>query len=703
MAEHQPDVETIELLRQRIIELEQESQHLHQRISELETEKALLSDEHTMCNRIIDCLPLGLHVYALEDLDDDRTLRMIAANPAVGPLTGVPSEQVLGKLIDESFPGLREQGVPQVYAHAVRSGEGFETEVCYGDEHVIDSAFAVRAVPLPNQRIAVLFENITQRKQTELNLEQLNAEQDQIIQERTATLQQSEQNLRYQVQLLQTLLDTIPLPIFYKDIEGVYLGCNEAFAANILGRPRDAIIGKTVYELYPADLAEVYHRADQVLFERGGTQIYEAEISGADDQRRDVIFHKSVFTQPDGTSGGIVGAILDITNRKQMEADLRQREEQLQSIFQHAIVGMYRTTPEGRFAIANPAMARVLGYDSAEDLMTSVDNIGKQLYVHSDTRTDMISRITEQRELVHSEVEFYRKDGSIVTTMLTAWGIYDRHGQHIYIEGFMEDITERKQIEQELRLFKALAESAPDGIVGIGFDGTVTYANYAMGEMTGYDEALVGQSVAAYHAPDSKATIEMINQNLREEGMWQGELMYQRSDGSTFPVLATAFVVRDANGDPRIVAGIVRDITEQQRAEQERHAMQQQLIEAQQATLHELSTPLIPISQQVVIMPLIGSIDDRRAQQVMERLLDGIARYKAELAILDITGVATVDTQVAQALISAAQAVKLLGAKVMLTGIQPSIAQTLVHLGFDGKDMITQGSLQTGIAVALGR
>jgi anti-anti-sigma factor len=129
--------------------------------------------------------------------------------------------------------------------------------------------------------------------------------------------------------------------------------------------------------------------------------------------------------------------------------------------------------------------------------------------------------------------------------------------------------------------------------------------------------------------------------------------------------------------------------------------LQQQIIDAQRDTLRELSTPLIPITDEVMIMPLIGTIDSGRAQMVMEALLEGVARHQARLVILDITGVAVVDTQVAQAFIQAAQAVRLLGAQVMLTGIQPQIAQTLVTLGVDLSDIITRGSLQAGIASAL--
>jgi len=130
---------------------------------------------------------------------------------------------------------------------------------------------------------------------------------------------------------------------------------------------------------------------------------------------------------------------------------------------------------------------------------------------------------------------------------------------------------------------------------------------------------------------------------------------------------------------------------------------QEETIRAQQAALAELSTPLIPLSEQVMVMPLVGAVDSQRAQQVLTALLEGIAGSRAQVAILDITGVAVVDTQVANALIRAAQAVKLLGAQVVLTGIRPEVAQTLVGLGADLSGIITRGNLQSGIAYATTR
>jgi anti-anti-sigma regulatory factor len=162
-----------------------------------------------------------------------------------------------------------------------------------------------------------------------------------------------------------------------------------------------------------------------------------------------------------------------------------------------------------------------------------------------------------------------------------------------------------------------------------------------------------------------------------------------------------SFMVTDSDGQAQNVAGFVHDLTEEISAEQERINLQESLIEAQQAMLRELSTPLMPLAEGVIAMPLIGSVDSRRAQEIMETLLEGVAQHQAHTALLDITGVLVVDTQVANALVRTAHATKLLGAQVILTGIRPDVAQTLVTLGADLSGIITQGTLEAGVAYAL--
>ncbi len=115
----------------------------------------------------------------------------------------------------------------------------------------------------------------------------------------------------------------------------------------------------------------------------------------------------------------------------------------------------------------------------------------------------------------------------------------------------------------------------------------------------------------------------------------------------------------------------------------------------------ELSSPVVPVLEGILVLPLIGSIDTRRAQQIMVSLLEGIVAHQARVVIIDITGVPTVDTKVASHLLQAIQAARLLGAECLLVGITPEVAQTIVQLGVDLAGIITRSDLQSGVEYAL--
>jgi PAS domain S-box-containing protein len=139
----------------------------------------------------------------------------------------------------------------------------------------------------------------------------------------------AEEGLKRQLKMTETLMDAIPVPVFHKDANGFYTGCNQAFAV-FIGKRKDEIIGRTVYGVAPPDLADTYHKADDELMHHPGKQIYEASVVAVDGTRHDVIFNKATFLNEDGTVGGIVGTILDITKRKSIERELVKAREGLE-------------------------------------------------------------------------------------------------------------------------------------------------------------------------------------------------------------------------------------------------------------------------------------------------------------------------------------------------------------------------------------
>jgi anti-anti-sigma factor len=254
----------------------------------------------------------------------------------------------------------------------------------------------------------------------------------------------------------------------------------------------------------------------------------------------------------------------------------------------------------------------------------------------------------------------------------------------------------------ELRRFQLIAESALDGIAVGDAQFMVSYANPAFRRLTGYDE-IIGTPVRDLLDPSTIDTLrDTIFPALQSAGGWSGEVNYRHADGTIFPVQISIGALHDEAGAFSGTTVIVRDIREQRSQESERARLQDEIIQMQQLALRELSTPLLAVSDRVMVLPLVGSIDSRRAQQVIETLLEGISTTGADTAILDITGVPVVDTQVANALLRAAQAVRLLGAQVVLTGIRPEVAQTLVGLGADMREIVSRSTLQSGIAYAMG-
>ncbi len=168
--------------------------------------------------------------------------------------------------------------------------------------------------------------DVTERKEAEQSLAKLNEELEERVKERTKSLNE-------QLQFLQQLIDTIPSPIFYKDTKGTYLGCNTAFEA-YTGRTRPEIIGKTDAGLLPPDFAEAADIKDRSLIKNRGIQVYQAKYLHADSTLRDVIFKRATFRNNDGSTGGLIGVMLDITDQIRGEEDLADSERRFREVVQ---------------------------------------------------------------------------------------------------------------------------------------------------------------------------------------------------------------------------------------------------------------------------------------------------------------------------------------------------------------------------------
>jgi PAS domain S-box-containing protein len=271
-------------------------------------------------------------------------------------------------------------------------------------------------------------------------------------------------------------------------------------------------------------------------------------------------------------------------------------------------------------------------------------------------------------------------------------------------------LTEAVRAQSDL-----LLQAAGDGIWGIDRAGRTAFVNLAAVELLGWSPGeLVGRPVQEFlRLAQPAGTFEpdvAIAQALRE-GVAQPRqtALFARKDETTF---LGEYVCRPIRERGQITGVVItfQDISGRQQAEadrladlEERRRTQEHLVELQQVQIANLSTPLIPLAEQVVLMPLIGLLDAQRSTQVTTMLLEGIAAHQAKVAIVDVSGVPIMDTPAANALIRAARAARLLGTELVVTGLRPEVAQTLVGLGSDLTEVVTANTLQTGVKYALKR
>ena len=290
-------------------------------------------------------------------------------------------------------------------------------------------------------------------------------------------------------------------------------------------------------------------------------------------------------------------------------------------------------------------------------------------------------------------------------SMMTTIARLDDAAQHMAHGNIIEavPIESRDELGDVTRVFNQIAaalvtasaqrqavlENAADGIVTRDDQGQITSLNPAACQMFGTTvEQATGQPLSVM--------LPGVEMSLAA-GAWH-VLDGRRSDGTAFPCELTTSSLR-GNGMSGAIL-IVRDVSQLRQVEAERARLQAEIIHAQASALAELSTPLIPITDQLLVMPLIGAIDQQRANQIVETLLLGVERARAQVVILDVTGVLIMDTFVAMALLRAAANVRLLGARLDITGIRPEVAETLVGLGIDLRAIRTYSSLQQGISAA---
>ena len=277
---------------------------------------------------------------------------------------------------------------------------------------------------------------------------------------------EAERALAEQSWFFQHLIDTIPSPIFHKNVDGIYLGCNKALG-DFLGLPKEEIVGKSVYDVYPKDLADKYHEMDSALFRQPGVQIYDAAMWHADGTRHDVTFYKATYSTLDGTLAGLVGVMIDISGRKRAEAALRESEQNLANIIDFLPDATLVIDREGRVIAWNKAIEDLSGVDARD--MLGQDNYEYAVPFYGKRRPILIDLVLNPREEMAAYTEV-KQEGLALSGVAY---FPDLRGREAYLFGkasplldsqgnitgaieSIRDITDRQRAEAERLKFSKL-------------------------------------------------------------------------------------------------------------------------------------------------------------------------------------------------------------------------------------------------------
>ncbi len=375
--------------------------------------------------------------------------------------------------------------------------------------------------------------------------------------------------LESQLNFLQQLIDAIPNPIFFKDTKGVYRGCNTAFES-FTGLTKEIMVGKTVYEAFPKDLADIYYKADNSLFQNLGVQIYETTMVHADGTRRNVMFNKAPFFDTRGRLAGLVGVILDITERKKAEEKQKESNDYLNKIINSMGDPIFVKNRDHRFVLVNDALCNLMGH-LPEEILGRTD--------HDFFPKDQADVFLEKDEMVFESGEENINDEKItdaqstIRDITTKKTLYTDNAGNQFIVGMVRDISDRKQAEDALRETRNYLESllnhanAPIIVWDTSF--RITRFNHAFERLIGHKaEEVIGQRLDILFPESSREkSLGKIERTLAGEYWESVEVPILHKDGSIRIALWNSANIYADDGKTHLATMAQgTDITERKRA-----------------------------------------------------------------------------------------------------------------------------------------
>jgi PAS domain S-box-containing protein len=543
----------------------------------------------------------------------------LAVNQAFERLTGL--NNIVGKRVTEAIPGIKESQPElfEIYGRVASTGEPEKFEIYFKP---LQMWLNIKAYSPAKENFVAIFEDITGRKRAE----------------ETLRLSLHFLEITHQHSDIGSLLNAYVSAIKdYTDCEGVGIRMLDAEG----GIPYQAYCGfsQQFYESEsPLSIKSDHCMCINVIkgecdpklpfytpggsFYLNATSRFLATVSEADKgPTRNVCNsagYESVALIPLRWNSHILGLIHMADQRENMvplalvemlekvakqlgvtlvraraEEALRETEEKYRSIFENSIEGIFQSTPDGRYIAANPAMAKIFGYDSPEELLAAITDIKTQIYIDPQRRADFMRLMHQDGFVKDFEYQIVRKDGKTAWIFENARAVKGENGEILYYEGFMQDITERKraeaEIEQANRYLENTFSGSADGIGIVDLHGRIVHWNKAAEELYNYKGGeLKGQPYSLLYADPGQ--LEIMVKQLRRDGFVRSyEIDMKKKDGGIFPCSLSIRLLKDHNNRSAGSITVARDLTDTkrtmarlQRQIDQREQAKQALVESEQ-------------------------------------------------------------------------------------------------------------------------
>ncbi len=377
--------------------------------------------------------------------------------------------------------------------------------------------------------------------------------------------------------------------------------------------------------------------------------------------------------------------------------ELHQSQRLLHYIAEYAPSVIYVKDLEGRFILSNRLHSEMLGRTQAEVL-----GHYEQDFISAEEAAEIAlasEHVLSSGKTAAQEFRIHLPDGEH-WFLEQIFPLVGDDGEAFALAGISTDVTRRKKAEDDAAIFRALVDHSPDSVLVATFpidrERPLLHRNATSVELFPDERDLL---TWLYGQVDERGAAEL-SSALEAGQVWQQELL--RGDGDGLQIFDTsAFVIESKTQGHSALAWILRDVSESRRLSRERELLQTGIIAAQEEALDELSVPLMPLARGVIAVPLLGRYNYKRSQHLIEILTQSIVVYRARTVLLDLTGVREIEIENATLIDRIAQIVKLLGARLILTGIRAPVAMLLAEIDFDISAVTIKKNLGSGIALAL--